>query len=183
MKRVILGFIILVNIVFAGEVEFSQEEFLGRLKPALVEGGKYEKYREINARKVETEEEIETITGDGLETKNHAKPGDYIVRNTTEAREMYVVKSEKFEKRYIYKENLEGEWNIYTAKGEIKGVEVDTKLLKELGVSEEFYFMAPWGEKMVVKKGDYLVSPTDYSEVYRIAKKEFFETYRLKEER
>jgi len=30
---------------------------------------------------------------------------------------------------------------------------------------------------MVVKKGDFLVSPLDYSEVYRIAKKEFFETY------
>ena len=38
--------------------------------------------------------------------------------------------------------------------------------------------MAPWGEKMIVKVGDYLVSPLNYSEVYRIAEKEFFETYR-----
>ena len=34
---------------------------------------------------------------------------------------------------------------------------------------------------MIVKKGDFLVSPLDYSEVYRIANKEFFETYKQKE--
>ena len=38
--------------------------------------------------------------------------------------------------------------------------------------------MAPWGERMVVKSGDYLVAPMNYSEVYRVAEKEFFETYR-----
>ena len=38
--------------------------------------------------------------------------------------------------------------------------------------------MANWGEKMVVRKNDYLVSPLDNSEVYRIARKEFFETYK-----
>ena len=31
---------------------------------------------------------------------------------------------------------------------------------------------------MIVKENDYLVSPIDMSEVYRIAKTEFFETYR-----
>ena len=31
---------------------------------------------------------------------------------------------------------------------------------------------------MTVKKGDLLVSPLDYSEVYRIANKEFYETYK-----
>lgn len=183
MKRVFLGFVILVNIIFAKEVQFSQKELLERLKPVLMEGQNYEKYKEIDARKVVVEEEIETITGDGLETKNLAKPGDYIVRNTTKAKEMYVLKSEKFEKRYVYKERLDDKWNIYKSIGEIKGVEVDTQLLEELDAPEEFYFMAPWGEKMVVKKGDYLVSPLNYSEIYRIAKKEFFETYRLREEK
>ena len=33
---------------------------------------------------------------------------------------------------------------------------------------------------MIVKKDDYLVSPMEYNEVYRIANKEFFETYKLK---
>ena len=34
---------------------------------------------------------------------------------------------------------------------------------------------------MIVKKDDFLVSPLDYSEIYRIANKEFFETYKPKD--
>ena len=44
----------------------------------------------------------------------------------------------------------------------------------------EFYIITSWNEKMIVKKDDYLVSPMEYNEVYRIANKEFFETYKLK---
>ena len=33
-------------------------------------------------------------------------------------------------------------------------------------------------EKIIVKENDFIVCPLDYSEVYRIAKKEFFETYK-----
>lgn len=38
--------------------------------------------------------------------------------------------------------------------------------------------IAAWGETQPVKVGDFLASPDEtYSEVYRIARKEFFETY------
>lgn len=33
---------------------------------------------------------------------------------------------------------------------------------------------------MIVKENDFLVSPLDYSEIYRIANHEFFETYQEK---
>jgi len=182
MKKVVLMlFIIMQSMMFAEEVDFSQKEILEKLVPSLETAENYEKYREINARKAVTGEEIETVTSDGLETKNTAQAGDYIVRNTTQAGEMYIVKKEKFEKRYKYIDELDGRWGIYKAIGVIKAVEVDEKLIKNIGTKDEFFFTAPWGEKMVVKKEDYLVSPLDYSEVYRIAKKEFFETYKLQE--
>lgn len=182
MKKVILMLFIMVQSMMAAkEIQFTQEELLVRLVPVLKTAENYEKYKKINARKATAGEVIETVTSDGLETKNTAQGGEYIVRNTTEANEMYIVKGEKFEKRYKYIEDLDDEWGIYKAMGVIKAVEVDKKLIKSMGTEEEFFFMAPWGEKMVVKKGDYLVSPLDYSEVYRIAKKEFFETYRLQE--
>ena len=39
-------------------------------------------------------------------------------------------------------------------------------------------FVAKWGRLMSLKTGDYIVSPSpNYSEVYRIASQEFFETY------
>jgi hypothetical protein len=38
-------------------------------------------------------------------------------------------------------------------------------------------FQAPWKESIVVKPGDYLVISLEKSEIYRVAKKEFLETY------
>ena len=52
------------------------------------------------------------------------------------------------------------------------------ELLDQVGIDEEYYFIAAWGEEMVTKKDDYLACPLDHSEVYRIARKEFFETYK-----
>lgn len=179
MKKIILVLMLIMpGIVMAWEAEFSQEELLERMKPLLREGKVYGKFKEIDAMEAQGGEVIETVTTDGLETKNIAKKGDYIVRNTTDAMEMYVIKRDKFSQRYEYKGDLTGDWKIYGAVGKIKGVKVDSKVIKDLDTGNKFYFMAPWGEKMVVKKGDYLVSPLDYSEIYRVAEKEFFETYR-----
>jgi hypothetical protein len=39
-------------------------------------------------------------------------------------------------------------------------------------------FVAKWGRLMSLKTGDYIVAPSpNYSEVYRIAAQEFYETY------
>jgi len=51
--------------------------------------------------------------------------------------------------------------------------------LKKFGVKTRFYFQADWGSKMVVKEKDFLACPVGGAEVYRIARKEFFETYRV----
>ena len=89
MKKIFLMIMFMAAALSAaGEVRFSQEELLERMKPLLRDGGTYEKFKEIDAREAKEGEVIETITSDGLETKNTAEQGDYIVRNTTGAQEM-----------------------------------------------------------------------------------------------
>ena len=69
-------------------------------------------------------------------------------------------------------------YKVYQAIGKIKAIKLTKKLWQTLNLPDkQFYFIPPWGGSMVVKLYDYLVCPLDYSEVYRIARKEFWETY------
>lgn len=133
----------------------------------------YEKYKEVHARKAVVGEVILTITADGKETQNTAKEGDFVVKNLTGAGEMYILTAKKFNARYELKENIDETWSLYRPLGKVKALQVKLETS-----SKEIYILAPWGEKMVVKDGDFLVTPLDNSEVYRIAEKEFYETYR-----
>lgn len=185
MKKILtLIFLIVTVLTFANtetkiEKVLSQQELLEKLDFKTAKS--FEKYKEVFARKAVEGEVILTYTKDGLETKNIAKAGDYIVKNSTEAKEMYILTEKKFNSRYELKGKIDDTWNVYKPLGKVKGIKVTNKIFKLLGISKgekEFYIMANWGEKMVVKKNDYLVSPFDNSEVYRIAEKEFFETYK-----
>lgn len=182
MKKIILLLIfILTALSFSDTSVMSQESILKKLKPKLEKAPTYEKYKIIYARKAIVGEEIKTYTSDGLETKNIAAVGDFVVKNTTNAQEMYILTKEKFNKRYKFSKKLDNTWDIYKPIGTIKAVLADNSLLKSLKINEnEFYIVTSWDEKMIVKNGDYLVSPMEYNEVYRIANKEFFETYKLK---
>ncbi len=154
---------------------------LAALRPILdaAGAGRYRKYRNILAKRAQAGEKIETITADGLETVNTAQAGDYIVRNTTEAGEQYLLGAEKFEKRYspLAPPDANG-WQMYEPNSVIFAIELSPDLLQCLQWPPEFYFIARWGEKMIAKTGDFLALPEDCSEVYRIAGKEFFETYK-----
>ncbi len=183
MKKIVLLLIFVLSVLSFSEFSSAipQETILKELKPKLEKAATYEKYKIIYARKAIAGEEIKTYTSDGLETKNVAKEGDFVVKNTTDAQEMYILTKEKFEKRYTFSKKLDDIWNIYQPIGKIKAVLVNSALLKSLKITgSEFYIITSWGEEMIVKKGDYLVSPMEYNEVYRIASKEFFETYKLK---
>ncbi len=181
MKKILWIFIFLIaGFSSSGRDLISQEEMMAKLLPLLKEAVVYEKFTEIEARQAQAGEVIQTKTSDGLETQNTAQKGDYIVRNLTDAKEQYIIKSDKFELRYKYLNDADGDFKRYQAIGEIKAIVVSDVVLDMLNAKQEFYFMAPWGEKMIAKKDDYLVSPRDYSEIYRIAAKEFFETYRIK---
>lgn len=157
---------------------YTQKAIIATMVPILKsEGMVYKKFKKVLARKAVEGETIQTVTNDGLETTNTAKAGDFIIKNQTEAGEMYIIGAEKFEARYDFLEDGTDGFSVYLPKGKVVAVEMNETLLKRLNLPAEFYLIAPWGEEMVVKKGDYLASPLDFSEVYRIAQKEFFETY------
>jgi hypothetical protein len=157
---------------------YTQKEVLETMLPILkAEGNVYKKFKKVYAREALEGEQIETITADGLETTNKAKSGDFIIKNQTDAEEMYILGAKKFNDRYDFLEEGPDDFSVYSAKGKVIAVEMNEKLLKQLNIANEYYFIAAWGEEMVVKKYDYLACPLDYSEVYRIARKEFFETY------
>ncbi len=157
---------------------YTQKAIIATMVPILKSEGKtYKKFKKVFAREAVEGESIETVTDDGVETTNKAKAGDFIIKNQTEAGEMYIIGAEKFQDRYDFLEEGSDGFALYSPKGKAVAVEMNEELLKRLGLQNEFYLIAPWGEEMVVKKDDYLASPLDFSEVYRIARKEFFETY------
>ncbi|MEM9919796.1 MAG: hypothetical protein AAF990_17000 [Bacteroidota bacterium] len=162
---------------------YTQQEVQKAIIPILqAEGKVYRKFNKIMAREATGGEVIRTITKDGIETINQANPGDYIVQNQTEAKEQYIIRSNKFEARYVL-DTMIGDSGIgvYKPIGKVIGIKMDEARLKELSLDEVFYFMASWGAEMIARKGDYMVCPPDLSEVYRIAEKEFYETYEIDE--
>jgi hypothetical protein len=158
---------------------FSQEQMLKSLHPLwATEGRRYRKCRNILAKRAQGGEKIETITADGLETVNTAAAGDFIIQNQTEAKEQYILGAEKFEKKYKYIGlSAQQGWQEYQPSGEILALELTAKMLETLQLPREFKFIARWGETMVAKKGDFLAMPAGGREIYRIAHKEFLETY------
>ncbi len=159
---------------------FDQQQMCDLFIPLLeARGQAYRKYRHIFAKEAKGGECIETHTSDGLETVNTAATGDMIVRNTTKAGEMYVMSPAKFAERYerVGDTGADG-FAEYKPLGRILAIELSSELLAELKLPQEFAFTASWGSSMVAKAGDFLVCQMDRASVYRIAREEFFETYK-----
>ncbi|MFK7774355.1 MAG: hypothetical protein AB8F94_19560 [Saprospiraceae bacterium] len=162
---------------------YTQNEIKQMVIPLLKSKGKsYRKFKKILARKAKEIESVATVTSDGLETTNRAKTGDYIVKNQTAAGEEYVMSPQSFKDRYKYKKRSKSGYSEYEPKGRIIALEMNKTLFKKLKLDEEFCFEAAWGAKMVVREKDFLVCPIGGDEIYRIARKEFFETYEQERE-
>jgi hypothetical protein len=156
----------------------TQKEMLDYFLPKLnLEGKRYKKKSLIKAKKANPGLEVVTMTSDGVETKNIASSGDWLVENQTSAQEKYLVKSEVFEKKYDLLHSLEDGWGCYRPKGEISALKVSSSDIQNLGSKNHLEFEAPWKESIVVKPGDFLVISLENSEIYRIALKEFTQTY------
>lgn len=141
----------------------------------------YRKFQKVHARPACPGEVITSVTDDGEETTNTAGAGDMVVRNLTDAQEEYIVERTKFLRRYSEIRPGDGTWTVYEPKGEVLAIEITGELTAQLDVGEEFCIMAPWGSEQLAREGDMFVSPLPaLDEVYRIARKEFEETYRLK---
>ena len=159
----------------------SQKDMKSIFLPLLQEQGQvFFKKQKIWARKANEGEIVITVTHDGLETSNVANLGDMVVKNQTVAEEMYVMQKTSFEQRYSNLEDADLDqegFQEFLPIGKINALLIDNQLLKKLNLLDEFYFEAPWKSSMVCKENDYLACPPDFSQVYRIARKEFFETY------
>jgi len=135
----------------------------------------YKKKGEVTAQVAAGGEKIETILADGTkETANTAEAGDFIITNP--GGERYIVKPDKFNKRYGPKEGEEG---VYEAKGYCKAISNPYE--------EDIKMMASWGE---VQIGDWECKLADTydpetktlgGEPYIIEKNAFEQTYGIVE--
>lgn len=156
----------------------TQKEMLTHFLPQMESQGKrFKKSSLVRAMKAEPGLHVVTLTSDGFETQNTAEKGDWLVENQTSAKERYLVKSETFEKKYTLMDSLGNGWGCYRPKGEIYALEISNSDLEKVNAVDSLEFQAPWKESVVVKQGDFLVVPIEKNEIYRIARKEFIQTY------
>ena len=150
----------------------TQQQAYDEFIPYINDVGKiYRKISPVFARLAIEGEYIETWTDDGLETTNYAKTGDYVVMNLyTSMKEEYIVTADMMKARYEFVYEL-SEGGIYKPSGKVKA---------DIYSGEEIQFIANWGRNMTLKPGDMIVTPLpNCKEVYRIAAKEFYESYIL----
>lgn len=164
----------------------QEQLLLFYLQQILKHGKQYQKTAGVWVRIAEGGERVVSILKDGKETQNTASKGDYIVRNGTEAQEEYIVKPEKFKARYVpvkadyYKPNEEA--RVYALQITTSNIsKYRLEGLQQLcdGLNEPLYIEASWHESQLLRLNDFLVVSPTKDEVYRIAQKEFHETYSL----
>jgi hypothetical protein len=132
----------------------------------------------VDARPAREDEVVVTvIKGEGTETQNQAKPGDWVVRNRCPETgdEQYIVRAEKFKAQYQKTDSpASGDWQEFQPVGKEKHYYL---LPADI---EAFTFVAPWGESMVARPGDVIVQdPEDEKDVYRVAAASFACTYQV----
>lgn len=163
----------------------TQEEIIAVLKDLIIKAPVYKKFKEVYARRSVEGEKVETYIGGIKETQNVAKSGDYVVKNMTDSEEEYILPSDKFQGRYEYKSRFDDTWDIYMATGKCRALLFDNEIKELIGKEKEFKFIAAWGEEMICQEGDWLACPSaegEVKEIYRIAGKEFQDTYKIIED-
>ena len=125
----------------------------------------YTKITQVHARKGFPGEEIITRMKNGLqETKNIVKKGDWVITNPDG--EQYIISKDSFVQKY---EQDSQNSKQYRSKRVVQ---------KFIPVNEDITFLAPWGEKMTIKKGGSLnISGYQSGDIYGIQEDEFKKTY------
>jgi hypothetical protein len=166
---------------FKYDISIDQVHLVKSLSALLLETGRdYKKCQIVKARPAREGEKIVSTVESGRETVNTAGAGDYVVENQTGAKEQYIVPGEKFKQRYSEDSKIDDEWSLYKPLGLVKGIQVDRSILNIFQQEGSFYITASWGEAQKVDEGDMLVTTlplTEKLEIYRVARKEFSETY------
>jgi hypothetical protein len=157
----------------------AQKYFLPIIR---AKGNTYYKFQQVAARKAVPGEKIETFTSDGKETENTAGENDMVVKNIkTGAQEEYILNTKKFQARYVLVEKKSDGWDVYKPTGKVNAIEFNKDNCPIYDKDEDLFITATWNETMPIKLGDFVCTP-DGEEIYRIARKEFFETYKKKKD-
>jgi hypothetical protein len=127
-----------------------------------VAGGKPGTMKPFTYTKATTQQEVKTITADGFETKNIAQIDDIIFSGPSG--ENYVVTQAKLPKLYT--------GNV----GDVIRPEQSARTVAQYS-GTPITFKSPWEQSMTLKPGDYLVKDPSGTGYYRIAKKEYEQTY------
>jgi hypothetical protein len=156
----------------------TQQKMLDYFLPVFKSKGKnFRKKSLIKAKKATPGLLVITKTSDGVETRNIAEEGDWLVENQTSSEEKYLVKPDIFESKYEMVDSLGDGWACYKPKGIMRGYEFEASDLRHFDINDRLEFQAPWKDTMFVRIGDYLIIPPGEQEIYRVARKEFMETY------
>lgn len=174
------------------ESPLAQADMQARFKPVLESNGRtFQKYGKVWAREASEGEVVVTRMADGsVETTNTAHAGDYVLKNP--GGEEYILSGKKLQTRYSPTEGeapsiIDGKsYSSFTPSGRAVAVQFTRELAESRGLKlnaqGEYYFTASWGETMVIKEGDMMVSALDATgkadaSVYRIEAKAFKDTY------
>lgn len=143
------------------------------------------KGRFIYRAAIENETILTMVSGE-LETIATAGKDDIIIKNIElgSSAETYILTKANFIARYDITEKTyfidNSIWTETFAKGECIAFEY-----KPQNPEHSLEFKAPWGEMMLCKNGDFLAQPVPgkYTDIYRIERKTFLQTYsEIKEE-
>jgi hypothetical protein len=175
----------------------TQKEALAMLTPALFANGSlYKKFGQVFLKKAVAGERVVTIINGQVET-NNTVPDEgvfWISRADTTAKERLILPDAKRQK--LYKNKTQGGGSVpdeegftgpYMPLGRVLAVQATSGLLEKHFPDGKF--IAPWNSEMVVEKGDFLVAPVppedtgmpmpeNVTEVYRIEKSMFVQTYK-----
>lgn len=145
----------------------SQLDFLPTKKQPLkykwIKDGEPGKMEPMSYTEAKKPQRIITITKDGKETENTAKPSDIIMSGPS--KENYVLTQEKFNKMYD------------VGRDYVAIPEQSPRMVAKYDGPDTVKFKASWGEDMILKPGDYLVKEPDNKGYYRIAAAEYLQTY------
>ncbi|OQP59669.1 hypothetical protein A3860_36480 [Niastella vici] len=170
---------------FNPQILKQQELLLFFLQQIKEYGILHQKIKGVKARISNGGERIVSRTSDGVETQCITSKGDYVVTNDTGVKEEYVVNAAKFLDRYVHQA---GDYYIPNEKARVYAIQITEESIRAFRLEglqrlldkpgEPIYIEAPWHESQTLRLNDYLVIPLAKDEVYRIAQKEFMETYK-----
>lgn len=157
---------------------YSQQEIIAHFFVLLKENGqRYTKKSLIRAKKASPGTLVVTRTSDGQAFENTAVPGDWLIENQTAVAEHYLLKETIFSKKYSIHQALGEGWGAYRALGQVYAKQLTPQEIKDFTGAQKIDFEGPQNKTVNLQLGDYMVIPTDKSEVYRITEKEFLQTY------